>query len=487
MEGTLRLETDQGFYQFTSATVLESQDSAELDFKIWEEELRRPIVAEIRDLSHENELRKKTQKMIGAIAVNSEMAHGQQELKQLTLKDAIDRAAEGDAEAYNMVAKNVAADRGERRYKDRYVTNTKLSVTQEGLVQYGQSMSDMHVNTLAHIKDSLIKNRGRIELLNAQRIEHYQSEGLLREGNVILVPSLMPNTVSIERVDDAGYFVDSATGCFQVFAEVDGEITLQSAFVAGVDPTESLAEVSKNRFDIAAFKRAMLRLGIDYGTADTEEILSRPLVIPRDLVPNLAVSVVELYDRAIEELHPGTSRFFGTAHTGYKPYETWAHFCAERDKAAQDEVMKVVEVLIAERARFTRPVDATKRLDELNHAMLEDAVVTDCSIDVRVLGRKSQQYIEQAREQYQNGNLLALQQLQHMIHLHAKSSSCPTGTTSIDEDLELLTGSSSALEKSDNNTDCEFMSKQCPKCKAKNVWTVCRNGVYTGSCGCSSK
>ncbi|MCA9323894.1 hypothetical protein KC992_02210 [Candidatus Saccharibacteria bacterium] len=35
--------------------------------------------------------------------------------------------------------------------------------------------------------------------------------------------------------------------------------------------------------------------------------------------------------------------------------------------------------------------------------------------------------------------------------------------------------------------DCDFISKECPKCGAKDVKTECRKGVYYGACGCTSK
>lgn len=39
---------------------------------------------------------------------------------------------------------------------------------------------------------------------------------------------------------------------------------------------------------------------------------------------------------------------------------------------------------------------------------------------------------------------------------------------------------------SKNQKDCEFTSKECPKCHAKNVKTTAKNGRYYGACGCKS-
>lgn len=41
-------------------------------------------------------------------------------------------------------------------------------------------------------------------------------------------------------------------------------------------------------------------------------------------------------------------------------------------------------------------------------------------------------------------------------------------------------------EKSEKLEDCEFVSKECPKCGTKDVKTVCKDGKFTGECGCVS-
>lgn len=42
-------------------------------------------------------------------------------------------------------------------------------------------------------------------------------------------------------------------------------------------------------------------------------------------------------------------------------------------------------------------------------------------------------------------------------------------------------------DSSGTQEDCEFVSKECPTCHAKNVKTTCKDGVYYGECGCDSK
>lgn len=84
-----------------------------------------------------------------------------------------------------------------------------------------------------------------------------------------------------------------------------------------------------------------------------------------------------------------------------------------------------------------------------------------------------------------SGGLSAYSEIQFMAEMAAGQGKTYSGcgmTISGKNEMEALGYGNKAEEKSDQ--DCEFISKKCPECGAKNVKTVVTKSQISGSCGC---
>lgn len=425
---------------------------------------------ELADLPTEQQLLEKTARLVGGVCV-AEACNG--EAPPLTLMEAVQRAEAGDIEARKLVKSNVLTDYIERAYKSGHVIRVVLTANQANkLMQHGQTMEEVATNSLRHINHPALIKRGRIEAHNGTRQQFCYETGLLKD-NAILTRSTVLDDISREEAKKLGYFTETMSCADQLLTVEEGEIVLYSAFVAGADSPDD------ERFDLDAIVASSAEFGIDYSGLSSNEILARPALIPKRLLPNGILTVVEKYDKHA----PGDNRFFGRIHNGPQDYKQHMVECRRREEEAEVRVEKVVSQLLAASKDFRVPTDATKLLDELNDLQLKVAITSDTSIDANVLGAKARQYVEAARHHIAHGNKEALLYAQHMIVATGASNSCPTGgsTASGVEDVDSLNQEDNLSSKLE---DCDFISKECPKCGEKNVFTKCRNGKYYGSCGC---
>jgi hypothetical protein len=116
--------------------------------------------------------------------------------------------------------------------------------------------------------------------------------------------------------------------------------------------------------------------------------------------------------------------------------------------------------------------------------MVEQAVV-DNSIDARVFGVEAAYRIEAARHYYEAGDMERMLQATQAAKVRETSSSCPGGGGG-EQNSASTAGESGKGSKSNSSDleDCDFVSKECPKCHKKNVKTTVRKGKYYGACGC---
>jgi hypothetical protein len=115
------------------------------------------------------------------------------------------------------------------------------------------------------------------------------------------------------------------------------------------------------------------------------------------------------------------------------------------------------------------------------------------------LGKEAAYYVNHARYLIGSDSIpqpqlhRELSVLQNRIESTGQSNSCPGGANKqkdrpSDDIFDLTNISKDNQDESDDSKleDCEFISKECPKCGAKDVKTECKSGVYYGECGCSS-
>jgi hypothetical protein len=433
------------------------------------------LAIEARELAAELNLQKRTAKLLGKVALLEQTGpeSATAEVAQpMTLMEAAKQAAEGNPEALQFVRKNALADYTERAYKSGHVVTADFSVNNNNqLVQHGQTAEEMFINGSRHMAHPVLLERSKIEAHNGQRQQYYYETGLLKDFAMVTF-SLVPDVITPKEAKKAGYFTETMSYAIQLVTEENGRVIVQSAFVAGADSPGA------PRFDKQVVAKTALNFGVDYSGADTEEILSRPALIHKSLLPDLVVTLVQNGDEK-------TGRFFGRPHVGGGDYQAHLTECQRRETNAESLVEEfVVKPLLAAAPWFTHPTDANKYLDQLNDKLLKQTVFNDESIDSNVLGAIATSHVEQARLHYSNGDFRRMKHAILEAQRIGSSSSCPTAYK-----LKLeFEDYSESDEDSSKPEICEFISKECPKCHAKNVPTtsVKRNGKTTikGACGC---
>lgn len=440
----------------------------------------RELIIPLAESDEDRGICNRAARFIGAVAVDGWHIDrdGVQEQRPISsLYDAVQLAAAGNPMAKESVRANVATDVIERTIKAGHVSSTELEVDDQGGVrQYGQSMRSVQANSLRYASDSWqMRERVEAETRNTFRIEHYRKHGLLRDYRFVVLSRAADNMSETEMAD-AGFFTDTMSCAIQVTSENDGRLVTESAFVAGRASPDGV------RHDKATIKAMLASIGVDIGAKSAAELLDTPLLIHKDLLPDGAINLVEMYDEA------AGSTFFGQN----KPRQDYLSFrerCREREAGFQPEIDAIVDALIAAAPRIDSPVTAIRYLDRLSGKHMIEHASRDTTIDPMVFGRVAAGRIEYARWQLAVGNReLARIALIEAIR-HDRSTSCPTGLkkNSSIEGVEQESNTESVRDKDDSG-DCDFVSKECPMCKKKDVKTVVkkRSGIKTisGSCGC---
>lgn len=451
------------------------------------------IAFEASMLDRDAEIRARAAKFIGNVSLGAttEVSEPNVEIANAptfsNLYDAIHKASEGNLEARQMVESNVVTDYLERAYKSGHVTEVEVKKSGANeLMQYGQRMVDVYANSIRFIANPVLQERSKIEALNGFRHQNYSDSGLFKEYASVSF-SLVTDKLSEDEADKAGFFVETKSLAIQLMTEVDGKTIIQTAFVAGRENRNDAD------FDKTATELLTSWLGYDTSECDTEELLARPVLIRKDAIPNLVLDVVQKYDEAAT-LVTGIHKFFGR-NTTEKPtgidYELKRKECDNRQKSVKNDAIAIVSKLIASNPKT--PTEAVNNLHILNDALLKRKIVEDDSIEPTVLGRSVVSDVMYARDFYRLGEQYR-SQLNTMIariDKNGTSSSCPGGGKS---DLDALSDllsitdelTETTKEKKELLEDCEFTSRECPKCGAKDVKTICKDGKFIGECGCIS-
>ncbi len=390
-----------------------------------------------------------------------------------SLYDALQLAAEGDQKARSMVTINIATDVIERTTKAGHVMKVELDVDEAGRIQqFGQSMESVHANSLRYASNNpQMLARTKAETLNAFRIAEYHQQGLLDEYNVVVF-SRAADDMSEPDMRDAGFFVDTMSVAIQVTTAEDQIITTESAFVAGKKAP------NLERHDAETVVAVGNRIGVDLSQRSATQLLETPLLIHKSVIPNGVIDLVVLYDQA------AGNTFFGEDKPAHDYYDYRVE-CRQREARFQPLVERITDQLVAEAPTITSRLHASERLDQLSQDHMVQQAVVDNTIDPQVFGpaagdiERARYYFEQ--QQYDQA-LLAVGAAKQ----NAVSSSCPNGKNTGSQ--ESLNGDGrDSDDRNDEPDDCEFVSKQCPKCHKKNVHTVISKGKISGSCGCTAK
>lgn len=438
------------------------------------------LVEAVPEMAEDVMTRFRAAKFIGACLANQqiEIQYSEESLEIQpieSLHDAIQKAAKGGPIAYKMVETNARTDVIERTIKAGHVIKVDLMVDASGKIQqHGQSLESVQANSLRLAADTWqMRERTEAEATNSFRIEQFHRQGKLDEYSFVVFSRAADNMTE-QQMTDAGFFVDTMSCAIQVTTVSNGQLSTESAFVAGVK------RPGDERHDSNTVIATAEKLGISLHGKNAAETINTPIIIHNSLIPNGVIDLVKLYDDI-------NNTFFGEAKPRQN-YEEYLVKCQEREAMLQPKVDAIVAELIGEAPNIKDRLTAVKRLHKISEKHMVEQAVFDHSINPLVFGPTSAEHIIHARLEFELGDISdGFIALKKAIDT-ADSHSCPSllkKTFELKDDLF-------ENEKSDDST-CEFVSEECPVCHKKNVKTTVTKKVISGvakkiisgDCGCS--
>lgn len=397
-----------------------------------------------------------------------------------SLKHGIQKAAKGDPEARAMVRANVATDAFERTMKVENVTEVMMEVEDDVVYQNGQTIESIQANSLLYASNhEAIERRTHAENRNSFRVKKHFQEGDL-EDNLVFVASLVADDMSKSDLKQANFFLETMSASLQATTVKNGTLNTETAFVAGAKHENA------PRHDIKTIIAVYKKLGVDIEGKSVTEILDTPLLIPKSLAPNGVIDLVRLYD----DCAGGT--FFGQDKPR-KDYVSFRQECREREKTFDSKIDTITDELVGEASTIKTEIQAVKRLNKISGKHMVDRAIEDHTIDPRVFGEAAPDIIH-ARHQAQIGNFDMVEHYRKQARRKETSGSCPGSLKNeVDEFGNEIESDVYGFKRGSKSSDadCEFVSKECPKCHKKNVKTKSVKDStgkvrYEGACGCKS-
>lgn len=430
-----------------------------LDFEL-------PEVLVVPEMLADQETRLRSARFIGAAIMGTgemaEFATVQSPIE--SLHEAIQRASSGDEVAQALVETNVRTDVIERTIKTGHVmTPVPLVITEDGkIVQHGQSMECVQANSLRYAANHpIMRARIEAETRNAFRMEELNRNDFFEDYCFVVLSRA-------ENLPEAGFFTDTMSCSLQVTSKQGNGLATESAFVSGITSKGGV------QHDEATVVKLGKVLGKDLAGMTPAEIIDTPFLIRKDLIPNGAIDIVQLFDTCAGGL------FFGEEIEA-QDYTQYLLKCKQRELTFAPKIAVIKDELIGQAKNINSPIEAIEKLHKLSEKHMVEKAVLDRSIDPRVFGPAAF-HIEQARLANDQGDWSGFDRHVQKAKDKAQTTSCPSkinGLDALDVDDE--------SDKDSSDEDCEYISKECPVCHKKNVKTTVTKAQIIGACGCKVK
>jgi hypothetical protein len=137
--------------------------------------------------------------------------------------------------------------------------------------------------------------------------------------------------------------------------------------------------------------------------------------------------------------------------------------CRQRVITYAPKIQQIVGELLAESRQIDTPLKAVERLHKISERNMLQQSVYDHSINPLVFGRPAAQLIEQARLQYEKGNIELSQVVTNKAIKVAKSSSCPS-SISVRESSDDSAGDTDQPETESWHGGKKFFNSKCQAC-----------------------
>lgn len=351
-----------------------------------------------------DESERRFQQLLGSIAVNGEVTIDAPKPPNMTILSALHEAKRGSKQAEAMLDINIATTVTEACFKYDHVTKIAMQLNEHGeLIQFGQTMQEMHHNAIAYRQERHKKLRDvtHIEALNGHCIEDAAKTNLLNDYYFI-VDSLVPQDVPEQDLQNEGYFLNTLTFVTQGTTREADAVTTESIFSKGTTAaeSESFARRIAQRHDLASVSRVRQRLGLP--TVETTEDALKGVFIHKSLLPNGLIDYKRMLDQ--EASNVASVRIKTDAY-----YEQLPQRSKEREQSLQGTKQMVKEALLQAADTIHSPMEAVQRLWDFTKEFTVIAAVENRHIDARIFGKKAAAQIEESRVQMNLGNIIEAQ------------------------------------------------------------------------------
>lgn len=400
------------------------------------------------------------------VAEANSIASSEAQPDSMNLLMALHEANAGSEEALAMICANATPAVSEACFKKDHVTKVTTRRNAQGeLLQFNQTMRSVYRNALMRTgRPVKLEAITEAEALNGHRIEDALRAGELKDYYFV-VSSIVPGDVPEKYLgsDGDGYFLEDLTFVVQATTETqNGDVTTESAFMAGVDADgvddlDDFAIRCQKRFDITVLQKIYQRFGID-APETARGFLENGLYIPKSLMPNGVVDVMRWCDEAKAEI-------MGQANTRHpEDYVNIIEQSKRREASLAETQQKVVQDLLAEADTFDEPMQAVRRMWQIIKKHTVDAAMQNTQIDPRVFGGEAAGYIRQIRAELQNGAAndmakdLVMRELRQKAQTTSTISGCGGGASSNKEET-----------KADPGKEKKLKCVTCPLCERQGV------------------
>ncbi len=337
----------------------------------------RPDVLHLHQMEVASRVADRFQRFVAGVALESHVKVELLHEGPQSLLDTI-HLAESSVEAYRYARTNVATATHEAVLKTGEILTTESDILPDGqFMQYGIRHASVYANTLRHrANHTLMRALAESETRHWLTLEELTVTDLLEEYYYV-VRSRVPDNVSLETLDDEGFFIDTMSGVFQVSWTENGKLKTESAFVAGSDDGWS-----GERFDA----EPMALVGEAFGYTGPTDALSQhaqAMLIRKDQLPDRSLTLVRMYDAAL-----GGKRFFGQSGVS-GDYDTFREFSRVRQDSMSDLIDRATQRLIRNKHFLT---DENSAIDMLARCVKDELLQRarqDFTIDARVFGREA--------------------------------------------------------------------------------------------------
>lgn len=428
-----------------------------------------PMAERARDTEYATFTEARFNRWSGSIALSDNVrpvtSETNEQAPKTNLLDMIKATKNGSAEAGAMVGENVAAAVSEVCFKDKHIRSVSVERNEAGqLIQFGQTMINVHGNAITERPDRhpVLQEITLTEALNGHDIEDGLRAGKLKDKYHV-VCSIVPDGVPEKNLgpDGDGYFLDSLTFVIQATTEQNtGEVTIENAFVAGVEDAEGLSfeERLEIRLDIKMLTKVYERLGLKPPT--TAKGFLEGILIDKKLMPNGVADFVRWCHEARDEIKGVT------VERKPEDYLEMVEESKKREARLAITNQKVFNDLIEQGQHLTKPINAVSLMWKLAKRNTVEASFTNKDIDPKVFGTVAAPYIEQIRQYQHQQDQEQQPRLEALIakaHETAVATGCGGGSSDsiVDKIIELLkTNSEKSSDEHDRFGSLTFLCRK---------------------------